>query len=336
MEPRGNSREGSVLCGRYTLGRLIGSGGMGAVYEGTHRNGNPVAVKVLHPELCASSEIRARFLGEGYVANKVKHPGVVRVLDDDTAEDGTAFLVMDLLKGETLESRLSAQPVLPELEAVELTCALLDILVAAHRADIVHRDIKPENVFLTTEGETKVLDFGIAKILGSRTATRTGFAMGTPLYMAPEQARGLMRLVDGQSDVWSVGATLFRCLTGRCVYEGETPELVMIQAATQPPPRLEAVVPGADAELCEVVNLALEPTKEKRWASASAMFSALERVRSRLAKPKPPKAHSESELRGVAATVTEAGLVAMPSLEASPSEQEAGSAFDSPLSLIHI
>ena len=126
MEPGGgNSREGSVLCGRYTLGRLIGSGGMGAVYEGTHRNGNPVAVKVLHPELCASAEIRARFLGEGYVANKVKHPGVVRVLDDDTAEDGTAFLVMDLLKGETLESRLSAQPVLPELEAVELTCACL-------------------------------------------------------------------------------------------------------------------------------------------------------------------------------------------------------------------
>ncbi|HEX4515419.1 MAG TPA: serine/threonine-protein kinase, partial [Polyangiaceae bacterium] len=165
VEAAARRRVGTVLEGKYALEALLGYGGMAAVYRATHRNGHRVAVKILHPELSISEDVRARFLREGYVANKVDHAGAVRVIDDDVAEDGSVFLVMELLEGSTLEHRWQmAGRRLGVDEVVAWTVKLLDVLAAAHARGIVHRDIKPENLFVTERGELKVLDFGIARL----------------------------------------------------------------------------------------------------------------------------------------------------------------------------
>lgn len=154
-----------MLCGKWTLRRLVGVGGMAAVYEAEHRNGKRVAVKVLHAELSIAGEVLSRFLREGYAANRVGHPGAVSVLDDGVAEDGAAFLVMDLLEGETLEVRRTrSRGGLPVAEVLRIADAVLDILAAAHTRGIVHRDVKPENIFVTSAGEVRLLDFGIARV----------------------------------------------------------------------------------------------------------------------------------------------------------------------------
>src|SRR5262249_31230490 len=145
--------------------RLLGIGGMAAVYAATHRNGSRGAIKMLHTEMSIDAEVKRRFLREGYVANAVDHPGTVKVLDDDTAEDGSVFIVMELLEGETLEARADRQGGrIPPGELLPLIDQLLDVLAAAHARGVVHRDIKPENVFVTTAGAVKLLDFGIARL----------------------------------------------------------------------------------------------------------------------------------------------------------------------------
>src|SRR5580704_10125754 len=206
------ARLGSVLKEKYRLERVLGTGGMAVVYAATHRNGKEFAVKLLHRELSLHPEVRGRFLREGYVANKVKHPGAVAVLDDDVAEDGTAFLVMELLNGSTVEDLWEHEGQrLPLQLVLSVGYQVLAVLAAAHEKGIVHRDVKPANLFLTTEGELKVLDFGIARlrdVAGSQT-TQTGMTMGTPAFMSPEQAAGSTSAVDALSDVWAVGATLF-------------------------------------------------------------------------------------------------------------------------------
>ncbi len=273
-----NERIGKTLCGKYTLEGLLGVGGMASVFRARHRNGHKVAVKLLHTELSVSADIRSRFLREGYAANKVDHPGVVRVTDDDVGEDGAAFLVMELLEGQPLNTHIEEQGgTLSAAEIVPLMCQLLEVLDAAHKQEIVHRDIKPENLFLEAKtGKLKVLDFGIARMAGGQHATKTGGLMGTPTYMAPEQARGETKLVDGRSDLWAVGAIMFRCLVGRPVFEGPTPEIRMILAATQKPERLETLAAEAGPELCAIVDRALLPSKKERWSSAREMLDALQ------------------------------------------------------------
>ncbi|HEX4477595.1 MAG TPA: serine/threonine-protein kinase, partial [Polyangiaceae bacterium] len=166
---------GQVLLEKWRLEVLLGVGGMAAVYAATHRNGSRVAIKILHAELSISPDVRARFLREGYAANSVGHDGVVRVSDDDVAEDGAAFLVMELLDGETLEERRQRHGGrLSEDEVLSVADQVLDVLVAAHAKGIVHRDLKPENIFLTRDGRVKVLDFGIARLRElSSTASKT-------------------------------------------------------------------------------------------------------------------------------------------------------------------
>src|SRR5262245_57872770 len=189
---RVKGRIGSLLKAKWRLEKLLGVGGMAAVYAAVHRNQNRVAIKMLHPELSVDPAMRIRFLREGYAANTVDHPGAVRVFDDDVTDDGAAFLVMELLEGETLETR--AERVGGKLSAGEvllLADRLLDVLAAAHKKGIVHRDIKPDNVFLTTQGRLKVLDFGIARLreLGDPVSlerspgshkTAVGTFLGTP------------------------------------------------------------------------------------------------------------------------------------------------------------
>jgi len=210
---RVHARVGSVLRGKWRLDEVIGVGGMASVFAATHRNQSRVAIKMLHPEVSLDAEVTARFLREGYVANAVGHPGTVAVLDDDVAEDGAPFLVMELLEGETLDELLNRSGPRSFEEAASLVHQLLDVLAAAHDRHIVHRDIKPENLFLTHEGRLKVLDFGIARLrelsISSGGGTSAGSVLGTPPFMAPEQAHGHWDQVDGRTDLWAAGAT--RC-----------------------------------------------------------------------------------------------------------------------------
>jgi serine/threonine-protein kinase len=269
-----SKRIGTVLRGKYRIDSVLGVGGMAVVYAATHRNTKRFAVKMLHPELSIREDIRTRFLREGYVANSVQHPGAVAVLDDDVAEDGSAFLVMELLEGTTVDALWEKHgQKLPLAAVLGIGHQLLDVLVAAHANGIVHRDIKPENLFVTTEGQVKVLDFGIARLkdVASSSATSTGLVMGTPAFMAPEQALGKTSEIGAQSDIWAAGAVLFTLASGRYVHEGESAQHIVIQAATTPPRSLATVLPDAPKEVVQLVDHALAFDKSARWASAAVM-----------------------------------------------------------------
>jgi serine/threonine-protein kinase len=272
---RARALVGRVLRDKWHLDVLLGVGGMASVYAATHRNGSRAAVKLLHAELSINPDIRERFLREGYLANAVGHEGAVRVIDDDTAEDGSLFLVTELLDGETLEARrMRFHGRLDEDEVLSVVDQLLDVLAAAHEKGVVHRDLKPENVFLTRVGQVKVLDFGIARLreLSKRdTSTRAGESMGTPAYMAPEQARGLWDEVDGRSDLWAVGATMFCLLTGRLVHQGRTTNEQLLSAMTRPAPPLRSQAPEVSVLVANVVDRALAFNKAMRWPDARRM-----------------------------------------------------------------
>jgi serine/threonine-protein kinase len=259
---RAQTRIGSILNAKYRLERVLGIGGMAAVFAATHtRNKNRVAVKVLHRELALDAGLRERFLREGYAANSVEHPGTVRILDDDIAEDGAVFLVMELLEGETLDARWERKGRrLDAAHVAHLLHQLLDVLALAHAKGIVHRDIKPENLFLTREGTLKVLDFGVARLLERAVSvTRSGGVIGTPAFMAPEQVLGKTKEVDAQSDLWSVGATAFTLLSGHYVHEAETAEEMMVFTASRPARPIGSVLPGVPPALAQVVDRAERP-----------------------------------------------------------------------------
>jgi eukaryotic-like serine/threonine-protein kinase len=266
---------GRLLCGKWLLEGVVGVGGTSTVYQARHRNGKAVAVKILHPHLAAIPAAKKRFLEEASLTNKVGHAGVVSVLDDDVADDGTVFLVMDLLRGETLAARLERERVLAWTDVAEWIADLLDVLAAAHDKGVIHRDLKPSNVFLTCDGQVKVLDFGVGRVreLHNEGRTPQGVALGTPGFMAPEQARGGLK-IDERADLWSVGATMFLALTGRAVHLGSSINALMIASATQAAPPIQrfASVPSSVAE---VINRSLRLDPNERWPDARSMCTAL-------------------------------------------------------------
>jgi serine/threonine protein kinase len=270
------ARVGETLLDKWHLDALLGVGGMAAVYAATHRNGMRGAVKMLHRACSADETIQRRFLREGYIANKVAHPGAVRVLDDDVTTDGNAFLVMELLDGNGLFELADQAGGKLDVESVlRFTDRVLDVLASAHDNGIVHRDIKPENIFVTHDGRVKVLDFGIAGLAEPpkehARATQTGTPMGTPAFMAPEQARGRWDLVGPQSDVWSAGAMMFTLLTGQLLFEDGTVAELLAALVTKPARSLAEAWPDAPPELVDVVDRALLGSLVDRWASARAM-----------------------------------------------------------------
>lgn len=270
-------RLGEVLRDRYRLDQVIGIGGMANVYLAVHRNGNRVALKMLRPELSQVDDHRDRFIREAYVANSLDHPGAVRVLDDDIADDGCPFLVMELLLGETLEARYRRLGSLDPREVLAIGHALCAVLVRAHEVGVVHRDIKPENVFLTEDGALKVLDFGIAAVRqdGRASGTQTGHLLGTPAYMPPEQAIGRREAIDGRTDLWSVGATMFTLIAGRAVHDVEAPEEMVVRSATLPAPSLASACPQLPRSIVAVVDRSLAFAPEDRFADAGAMQRAI-------------------------------------------------------------
>jgi serine/threonine-protein kinase len=279
---RAHQRVGSTVRDKWQLDSVLGVGGMASVYAATHRNGSRAAVKILHPEMSTNAASRERFLWEGYVANAVRHDGVAKVIDDDIAEDGSLYLVTELLDGETLEDRrLRLGGRIGTEECLLVSDQLLGVLVAAHAAGIVHRDIKPDNLFLTRAGQVKLLDFGIARLREASTSkhvTQLGTMAGTPAYMAPEQARGLSDEVDEQSDLWACGATMFCLLSAQTVHGGGTENEQLVNAMTRSAPPLRSAEPDIDDGVAHLVDRALEFDKKARWPTAVSMQKALHEV----------------------------------------------------------
>ncbi|HVJ89570.1 MAG TPA: serine/threonine-protein kinase, partial [Labilithrix sp.] len=290
-----HGRVGSVINGKWQIDARVGAGGMAAVYAATHRNGSRAALKILHAPLSIDPQVRARFLREGRVANSVGHPGVVPVLDDGVTEDGAAFLVLELLEGETVEARrLRLGGVLPIDEALDVAEASLDVLAAAHARGVIHRDVKPENVFFTKEREIKLLDFGLARLKDGQDATQTGVRIGTPEFMSPEQAGGRRDAVDARSDVWGVGAMLFTMITGRFVHEtAQSLREQLLVNATQRPRSILDVMPDVPPAVAVVIDRALELERSDRWQSARDMQLGL-----RAARASRERAHATDDALG--------------------------------------
>ena len=281
-------RVGQVLGGTWRLEQLLGSGGMAAVYRASTPEGRVAAVKLLHPEMSLKRDVRERFLREAYAANRVAHPGAVAVLEHGGGGEEPAYLVMELLEGETLNTRFKRARGLPLGELLDVLEQVLEVLVCAHEHGIVHRDLKPDNLFVTTDGRVKVLDFGMARMTEGAPGdyrTRTGMALGTLPYMAPEQALGLSRDIDGRADLFALGATAFRILAGQHVHETESEAELLMAMASKPAPRLSTVAPAVPADVCAVVDLALAFSRDARYPDARTM---LRDVRALKAAERPP------------------------------------------------
>lgn len=270
---------GDQLGARFRLVDKIGEGGMGVVWLARDEKLEcDVAIKVLHAALLGDEHAAARLRNEARAAAKVAHPGICRVLDVGEHED-TPFLVMELLRGHSLAALMESQKRLSAERAVGIAESVLDALATAHSEGVLHRDLKPENVFLCDDGgiETvKVLDFGVAKILDDAVReklTRTGALIGTPAYMAPEQARGLPS--GERADLWSVGVILFEMLSGKLPYEASNYQGMLVAIATNTAPSIRERCPSLDAELVAIVDRALSTDLEARWPDARSFADAL-------------------------------------------------------------
>uniref|UniRef100_UPI003F49A3EB serine/threonine-protein kinase n=1 Tax=Streptomyces sp. CA-141956 TaxID=3240051 RepID=UPI003F49A3EB len=228
---------GQLLAGRYRLAHLLGQGGMGAVWQAHDEQlGRDVAVKELRlPEHLGAAE-RQNWIGrlerEARAAARLKHPGIITVHDRISGPDGRPWIVMELVDGGSLADLIEAQGALPPQRVAEIGLQVAAALDAAHRRGITHRDIKPANILLE-EGRVVLTDFGIAALEGDATLTATGMIMGTPAFMAPEQVRGLP--ATAESDLWSLGATLYAAVEGHAPFTGTAPSAVLVAVATEEP-----------------------------------------------------------------------------------------------------
>jgi serine/threonine protein kinase len=267
---------------RWRVVLKLGEGGMGEVYAADPLDGGTrIALKVLRQEFHADAQVRARFLEEARTSMRLVHPNIVRVLEGAQAEDGTPYLVMELLDGVPLGAYTQNGGRVPLAQAVPILQGILSGLTAAHAQGIVHRDLKPDNVLLTRDaGGTfvvKVLDFGIAKVMdvagGMGFRTRTGMLLGTPAYMSPEQARNA-RDVDQRADLWSAGVLFYEMLTGRSAFPAPTEYARLAALLSSEPEPVERVDPAL-APLAPFFERALKKDRTERFASASEMARAL-------------------------------------------------------------
>jgi serine/threonine protein kinase len=261
---------------------LIGAGGMGTVYEGQREDlaGMPVAIKVLHPRFEDRTEVLVRFRREAEVVATLDHPNIVRVLDFVAPAEGPAFLVMELLRGQTLASAIALEAPFPEQRVAFIASQVLAALEAAHAANVVHRDLKPENLLLTTisgiADVVKLLDFGIAKLLLAAEddrLTQTGHVLGTPAYMAPEYARGEAATVAG--DIYALGCVMYQALTGAQPFTGTNYNAVLFAIQQRSPTPIREVRPDLSEEIVKVVERAMARGAADRFPSARAMAEAL-------------------------------------------------------------
>jgi eukaryotic-like serine/threonine-protein kinase len=264
---------GRVLGGRYRLDRELARGGMATVWIAEDPLlSRRVAVKLLLPELAVDDALRVRFRNEAIAAAKLTHPGIVATYDTGD-DDGTAYIVMELVEGKTLRRLIDDRGKLPVREAVDISSQVADALEHAHRQGLVHRDIKPANVLVQSDGRAKVTDFGIAKAAGGDDLTRTGTVVGTARYLAPEQVNG--HPVDGRADVYALGLVLYEMLAGRAPFGGDSDMATAVARLTNSPEPISAARPEVSRPLEDVVARSLARDPEYRFQSAQAFKDAL-------------------------------------------------------------
>jgi eukaryotic-like serine/threonine-protein kinase len=264
---------GRILGGRYRLDRELARGGMATVWIAEDPLlSRRVAVKLLLPELAVDDALRVRFRNEAIAAAKLSHPGIVATYDTGD-DDGTAYIVMELVEGKTLRHLIDERGRLPVHEAVDISSQVADALEHAHRQGLVHRDIKPANVLVQTDGRVKVTDFGIAKAAGGDDLTRTGTVVGTARYLAPEQVNG--HPVDGRADVYALGLILYEMLAGRAPFGGDSDMATAVARLTNAPEPIRAARPEVSRPLEDVLARSLARDPEYRYQSAQAFKDAL-------------------------------------------------------------
>jgi serine/threonine protein kinase len=273
---------GTVLNDTYRIERLIGAGGMGTVFEVSHlRLGRHFALKLITPDRATDPQALARFQREAQVTSKLGHPHIIDVVDFNQTPEGASYIVMELLEGEDLASRLKRSPRLEIQEVAGILHQAASALHAAHGKGIIHRDLKPQNIFLCQiEGQSglqvKVLDFGISKVLGSQTGmTRSQAVMGTPGYMAPEQAEARNTEIGPRTDVFAMGVLVYEMLAGEQPFKGETPVVVLYQIVFKEPPPLRSLCPEISEDLERVIAKAMHKSPDERHESMAAFSQEL-------------------------------------------------------------
>jgi serine/threonine-protein kinase len=315
---------GVTLNGAYVVERLLGEGGMGRVFLARHTriSQKRVAVKVLHTEFSGSSQVLARFQREAEAAAAISHPNVVTVLDVDVTPRGMPYLVCEYLEGVDLSDHLREVKRLDVVDALSVTRQLCRGLSAAHAQGVIHRDLKPANVFLVgnfSKGApqrlfAKLLDFGLSRFHGGegeQNLTKTGFIMGTPTYMAPEQARG--QRVDHRADVYGLGTILYTMLTGRPPFDEETPQATILAVLNSEPPRPRSLVGSIPPHLELVIEKAMAKNPDDRFADMAAFEAALDALPSAGAaidslEPRPALTPAQSARRSVHLSESDADI----------------------------
>ncbi|HHH29213.1 MAG TPA: serine/threonine protein kinase [Polyangiaceae bacterium] len=275
---------GKLVEGKYRIEKLIGRGGMGAVFRAVNeRIRKPVALKILYRGWDSGSESERRFMREARVASSLGHPNIVEVFDLGHLDDGKPFQVMELLEGQSLAQRIQTEGAIAQEDAVDISEQILSALEAAHERGVIHRDLKPENVYLVERrGVTiaKLLDFGVSKMISDQTMslTMTGVVVGTPYYLSPEQARG-DRDIDHRVDLWSMGVLMYESLTGVLPFNADDYEQLLrkiLQSRPVPPSRFR---PRLNPSLEAVVMRALSSDRDERPSSAGAMLDLLRQAK---------------------------------------------------------
>jgi serine/threonine protein kinase len=306
----------STIAGRYRLASLIGEGGMASVWRAEdHTLKRSVAIKLLYVGGHRNAQLTVdHFLREARIAASIQHRNVIHIVDFGTTELGVPYMVMELLEGESLAARMEREPRLDMEEVVRLASLTLRGLAAVHDAGIVHRDLKPQNVFLQQDAEglyPKILDFGISRSLAvsterpSAVATQEGLVMGTPHYMAPEQARGEAS-IDKRADIYAMGAIIYEGITGRLPFDAETVGELLVKIISSQPPAMRAVRADVPQVLSDCVAQAMAPNRDHRFVDAKVFRRALQSAADSAFPPSANLRGSSEQPRGGRAAVRSA------------------------------
>jgi len=299
---------GGVLGGKYRILEELGRGGMGVVYKAQDTVlGRPVALKFIPPHLASEPDLVGRFINEARAAAALSHPNIC-VIHEIGDADGQPFIAMEYVEGETLRDKLRGGPLAPA-EALAIASQAAAGLAEAHRRGIIHRDVKSANIMLTPKGQAKIMDFGLAKLQGGSSLTRTRTTLGTVAYMSPEQARG--DELDSRTDIWSLGVVFYEMLTGALPFKGDHDQTVIHAILHKDPVPLKAARPGLAPELQQIVNRALCKVLSGRYATMEEFAGDIDAVREGLKPPKSRAGRGRRKILGIRAAYAYAALIAL-------------------------